>query len=116
MNKIRTIEESGSNLSLEIAGKASDRFRLILSRKNRDFQVLDFVCVNHPERTVAFIPSSAVEVLDTTSDSAQCLNRVHKVRVGSVVLGTDSMRANSVEELAAALAVVSLSAYDPEEI
>lgn len=90
---------------------------LKLVRKGRRYQVTEFVLIGNEEQTLAFDPESpGFENLDTTSDSAQVFNISHKVRYGSVVLGTLEMVASSFEELKDVLSKVKMRAYSPEEI
>lgn len=90
---------------------------LTLAQKGRTFTVTDFTVKSNPDLSLAFEPKGAgVENLDETSDAAQCFNVSLKVRVDGITLTPSEMRANSPEELRAALSKVGLVGIDWEAI
>lgn len=81
------------------------------------FRVVDFEVEGAPELSFAFSrKGSGVENLDVTSDVAQCFGLSTRVQYGDVVLGTDEIRARSLEELMYALKQVKVIAFNHEDI
>lgn len=88
---------------------------LRLQQKGRRFTVLGLT-VEGESATFGFDPSKATTVLDKGSDALQCFNIASDVRYGDVVLSNSEMRAVCVEDIAAALKVVKVRCFNPEDI
>lgn len=88
---------------------------LRLQQQGRRFTVVDLT-VNGESETFGFDPSKATAILDKGSDALQCFNIASSVRYGDVVLSNSEMRAVCVEDIAAALKVVKVRCFNPEEI
>lgn len=95
----------------------SGKARLVLIQTGRTFAVTRFDVAGHDGLSLAFAAEApGFENLDTASDIAQVFNLSSKVRYGSVVLGSNEMRAPSIEELTQVLKRAKVRAFNHEEI
>jgi hypothetical protein len=91
-------------------------FKMTFAQKGRMFALEHFELDGNTDRCLAF-DAKGVENLDEGSDAWQVFGVSTRVRVdGNVILDNREMRANSFEELEAALRKVKLRTFLPEEI
>lgn len=90
---------------------------LVLRQKGRLYTVQSFEVEGHPGRSLAFSPAGpGVENLDEASDAMQCFGCSTRIRLDGVLLSNSEMKANSLEELTAALRKAKLRTFDREEV
>lgn len=89
---------------------------LRLRQTGRRFEVLGLDVSGRTNVAFGFDPKRATEVLDTCSDAWQCFGIANRVSHADVVLSNSEMRAVCVEDIAAALKVIRVRCFDPEEI
>jgi hypothetical protein len=95
------------------SGKAT----LSLAQKGRRYTVTDFTVHSNPDLCLGFAPTGpGIENMDVNSDSMQVFYISTEVKVDGVYLSTLEMRANSPEELKAALEKVRLRPFLREAI
>jgi len=99
-------------LKLKVAGGPAI---LRLEQSGRRFRVLDLQA-DGERVTFGFDPSKATAVLDKGSDAYQCFNIASDVRFGDVVLSNTEMRAACIQDIEAALTVVKVRCFNPEDI
>lgn len=88
---------------------------LTLNQRGRQFDVIELM-VGGTQHTFGFRLKAGAVNLDEFSDAWQCFGISSRVQVGATVLGNETMRAVCVEDIAAALAAVSVACFNPEEI